>query len=194
MAQPDLEVVGVARDGQEALLQARATSPDVIVMDVSMPRMNGLEAMTVLRRCAPKARIIILSMHDNREYIAQATRLGARGYLLKDTSPAELIRAIKEVHAGGAYFSPRVSRLMIEPWVGDPQAGPDPEAKILTLREREVLALIAEGHINKEIAGRLGVGVRTIETHRERIMRKLNVHTVAGLTKYAISRGFVNLD
>ena len=189
----DLEIVGVANNGQDALQKAKQTSPDIILMDVTMPQMNGLEAIGLLRRRVPTAKVVFLSMHDNKEYITQAIRSGARGYLLKDTAPTELIRAIRLIQGGEVYFSPTVSRVVIEEILeGKPPADSTPRQ--LTEREREVLVLIAEGHLNKQIADRLGIGVRTIETHRERIMRKLEIHTVAGLTKFAIARGMVRLE
>jgi two-component system nitrate/nitrite response regulator NarL len=194
-AQDDLEVVGEAADGQEALRKAKELRPDLVLMDISMPNMNGLEAVTLLRKRAPDSKIVILTMHDNREYIARMIRLGARGYLLKDTSPAELIRAIKLIHAGEVFFSPAVSRVLLDE-LADGQTGKSPSAKAAELseREREVLVLIADGRSNKEIAAQLGVGVRTVETHRERIMRKLDIRTIAGLTKFAIANGMVELS
>jgi two-component system nitrate/nitrite response regulator NarL len=193
-AQAEFEVVGDASTGNEAITKARLLQPDVVLMDIAMPRMNGLEAVTALRQQAPHAKVLVLTMHDNREYIAQMIRLGARGYVLKDTSPAELIRAIKLVHAGEVFFSPSASRVLVDEVVSLGQTrAPSPSPATLTGRERDVLVLIAEGHSNKRIAVRLGLGVRTVETHRERIMRKLDIHTVAGLTKYAISNGMVPL-
>lgn len=191
-AQPDFEVVGDAANGQEALRKAKLLLPDVVLMDISMPHMNGLEAMTSLRKQVPNAKILVLTMHDSREYIAQVVRSGARGYLLKDSAPAELVGAIKAVHGGEVYFSPSVSKVLIEE-MADGRKPSGPEQQPLTDREREVLSLIAEGLLNKQIADRLGIGVRTIETHRERIMRKLDIHTVAGLTKYAIARGMTTM-
>ena len=193
-AQPDFEVVGDAANGQEALRKAKLTLPDVILMDINMPHVNGLEAMASLRRQVPKAKILILTMHDSREYIAQVVRSGARGYLLKDSAPAELVAAIKAVHAGEVYFSPSISRVLLEE-ITDSNGRHNgvPARQTLTEREREVLSLISEGLLNKQIADRLGIGVRTIETHRERIMRKLDIHTVAGLTKYAIARGMTSM-
>ena len=192
-AQPDLEVVGDAANGQEALRKAKLTLPDVILMDISMPHMNGLEAMVCLRKQVPDAKILILTMHESKEYIAQVVRSGARGYLLKDSAPAELVAAIKAVHAGEVYFSPSVSKVLIEEMADGNRKSNDSPQQHLTDREREVLSLIAEGLLNKQIADRLGIGVRTIETHRERIMRKLDIHTVAGLTKYAIARGMTSM-
>jgi len=194
-AQADLEVVGEAADGQEALRKAKELRPDLVLMDISMPNMSGLEAVTLLRKRVPDSKILILTMHDNREYIARIIRLGARGYLLKDTSPAELIRAIKLIHAGEVFFSPAVSRVLLDELaIGKKGKSPPDKAAALSEREREVLVLIADGRSNKEIAARLGVGVRTVETHRERIMRKLNIRTVAGLTKFAIANGMIELS
>ena len=192
-AQPEFEVVGDASNGQEALRKAKLTLPDVVLMDISMPHMNGLEAMSNLRKQVPDAKVLVLTMHDSKEYLAQIIRLGARGYLLKDCSPAELVQAIKAVHAGEVYFSPAISRVLVEEMV-DGKAAADASVPLpLTERERQVLSLIAEGLLNKQIADRLGIGVRTIETHRERIMRKLDIHTVAGLTKYAIAQGMTSM-
>ena len=193
-AQPDFEVVGDASNGQDALRKAKLTLPDVVLMDISMPHMNGLEAIAGLRKQVPNAKVLVLTMHDNREYIAQVVRSGARGYLLKDSAPAELVGAIKAVYGGEVYFSPSVSKVLIEQMADSQRSGADnPVPQHLTDREREVLSLIAEGLLNKQIADRLGIGVRTIETHRERIMRKLDIHTVAGLTKYAIARGMTSM-
>jgi two-component system nitrate/nitrite response regulator NarL len=193
-AQPEFEVVGDAANGQEALRKAKLTLPDVVLMDISMPHMNGLEAMANLRKQVPNAKVLILTMHDSKEYIAQVVRSGARGYLLKDSAPAELVGAIKAVHGGEVYFSPSVSKVLIEEMAdGNKRSLDGPAPPPLTDREREVLSLIAEGLLNKQIADRLGIGVRTIETHRERIMRKLDIHTVAGLTKYAIARGMTSM-
>ena len=192
-AQPEFEVVGDAANGQEALRKAKLTLPDVILLDINMPHMNGLEAMAGLRRQVPTAKILVLTMHNTKEYIAQVVRSGARGYLLKDSAPAELVAAIKAVHRGEVHFSPTVSKVLVEE-MADGDRRPHPSLPPpLTDREREVLSLIAEGLLNKQIADRLGIGVRTIETHRERIMRKLDIHTVAGLTKYAIARGMTSM-
>jgi two-component system nitrate/nitrite response regulator NarL len=191
--QPDLQVVEEASDGLEALAKARKFLPDVILMDITMPHMNGLEAIARMRKKAPNAKILVLTMHDNTEYIAQSVRLGARGYLRKDTSPGELVRAIKSIHAGDVCFSSTASRVVADVVQRGGKPG-EPERPLLSDRERDVLLLLAEGASNKEVADRLGIGVRTAETHRERLMRKLNIHTVAGLTKFAIASGMVNLD
>jgi two-component system nitrate/nitrite response regulator NarL len=194
-AQDDFEVVGDAADGEEAIRKARRLLPDIVLMDISMPHMNGLEAMTLLRKQVPNAKILVLTMHDKKEYISQVFRLGARGYLLKDTSPAELVHAIKLIYAGEVVFSSTVSRILVDEFVSEGEKELKPaRSSELSEREREVLVLIAEGHSNKEIADRLVVGVRTIETHREHLMRKLNIHTVAGLTKFTIVRGMIPLE
>lgn len=192
-AQREFEIVGEAGNGQDALKLARTLKPDVVLMDITMPLMNGLEATARLRKQVPDAKVLILTMHDTREYIAQMIQTGARGYLLKDGSPAELVTAIKSIHAGEVHFSPSVSRALAQsPAPNGHQGAPPPEAAALTDREREVLTLISEGLLNKQIADRLGIGVRTAETYRERVMRKLGIHNVAGLTKYAIAHGMTS--
>jgi len=189
---PNLLVVGEAAHGQEALRKTRELLPDVVVMDIDMPQMSGLAATEALRKELPQVKVLILSMHSHSEYVLRIIQSGARGYVLKETDPDDLARAIASVHAGEVFFSPEVARVALNQFVrhngNSEQAGPP-----ITSREREVLIAIAEGLSNKEIACRLGVGVRTVETHRERIMRKLNIHSVAGLTKYAISKGLIIL-
>ncbi len=193
--QSDLEVVGSATNGHEAIQKAKELQPDVILLDISMPEMNGLEAIALLRQQVSRAKILVLTMHNTREYIAQIIQTGARGYMLKDSSPSELIRAIELVYAGEVCFSPAVSRVLLdELTTGRSKSLPVALSTPLSDREREVLMLIADGHNNKEIASRLGIGVRTIETHRERIMRKLDIHSIAGLTKFAIAKGIVKLE
>lgn len=191
-AQPEFEIVGEASNGLDAVQKSKALLPDVVLMDITMPQMNGLEATAMMRKQAPLAKILILTMHNSKEYIAQMIRAGARGYLLKDGSPAELVRAIKAVNAGEVFFAPSVSRVIVDQLVEGGGRVAEP-VQSLTDREREVLSLIAEGLLNKQIADKLGIGVRTIETHRERIMRKLDIHTVAGLTKYAIAQGMTTM-
>jgi len=194
-AQENLLVVGEADNGEQALELARTLKPDMILMDVSMPRMNGVEAMRILRREVPDSRILVLTMHDNKEYISQVIQLGARGYVLKDTSPTELVRCIELVDQGEVYLSPPVSRIMLDELIiKGAHKVPAPDLSELSSREAQVLRHVAEGASNKEIASALGVSVRTIETHRERVMRKLRIHSVAGLTRFAIANGMVELD
>jgi len=190
--QAGIEVVGEAGSGHEALQQAARLRPDLVLMDISMPGMNGLEAIARLRKTAPSARVLVLTMHDNREYIAQVFRLGARGFVRKDGSPDELVRAIQAVNAGEAFFGPGVSSVLLEEFAQGSASKAHPDsAPALSDRGREVLARVAEGLGNKDIARRLGVGVRTVQTHREHIMRKLDIHTVAGLTRFAVAHGMI---
>jgi DNA-binding NarL/FixJ family response regulator len=188
---PQMRVVGEAANGREAIRLARELQPDIMLMDIDMPQMNGLAAAAVLHREMPKIKVLILSMHSNTEYVLRVIQSGARGFVLKEATTDELIRAIETVNAGEAYFSSDVARVALNKYVqGNGMSG---EVMPLTDREREVLVLIAEGLSNKEIACQLGVGVRTVETHRERTMRKLNIHSVAGLTRYAITQGMISL-
>jgi DNA-binding NarL/FixJ family response regulator len=190
--QDRLKIVGEAADGDEAVKKTMELRPDVLLLDISMPRLNGLAVTEVLRKDAPEVKILILSVHSNKEYIFRVIQAGAHGYVSKEASPEELLRAIETVHDGEAFFSPEIAQAALNQLVST--GGKKEPFSQLTVREREVLVLIAEGKSNKEIANSLGVGVRTIETHRERIMRRLNIHSVAGLTKFAIANGLVTLD
>jgi two-component system nitrate/nitrite response regulator NarL len=190
--QETMRVVGEAVDGDEALRKARELSPDVVLMDISMPGMNGLAVTEVLRKEAPNMKVLILSVHSNKHYIARVIQAGAHGYVSKEAPPEELVRAIEAVHAGEAFFSDDMMRTALNEFVINP--GKKPPFSQLTVREREVLIRIAEGLSNKEIADGLKIGVRTIETHRERIMRRLNIHSVAGLTRYALANELISLE
>jgi two-component system, NarL family, nitrate/nitrite response regulator NarL len=190
-----VDIVGEAVDGREAVNKVAALSPQIVLMDIDMPNMSGLEATRIIRKDFPTVKVLILSIHTNKEFVLQIIRSGAQGYVLKDASPADLVRAIESVHNGGAFFSPDISQIMLDQYLAEEGGGEDASgSKKLTNREREVLAMIAEGQSNKEMASQLGVGVRTIETHRERVMNKLDIHSVAGLTKYAIANGIAKLD
>jgi two-component system nitrate/nitrite response regulator NarL len=186
-----LAVVGEAADGAEAVAKAKVLLPDIVLMDIDMPRMSGLVAAEVLRKELPSVKVLILSMYQRSEYLVRILKSGAQGYVLKEASPEDMVKAIETVNAGEAFFSPEIARLALNQFVQGNGDGPDLAA--LTNREREVLILIAEGLTNKEIANKLGVGVRTVETHRERIMRKLGIHSVAGLTRFAIAKGLITL-
>jgi two-component system, NarL family, nitrate/nitrite response regulator NarL len=187
-----LLVVGEACDGQEALRQARALTPDMVLMDIDMPRLNGLTVTEMLHNEAPHIKVLILSMHRNTEFVLRTLQSGASGYLLKEGPPEDVVHAIWQVHAGQTFFSPEIARVALNQFVRGGGEGPDPS--LLTSREREVLIQIAKGLSNKETACRLKVGVRTVETHRERIMRKLSIHTVAGLTRFALAKGYISLS
>lgn len=192
--EPGFEVVAEAANGEQALTLARRHRPDVIVLDVTMPGESGLRVAPRLRAAVPEARVLILSMHDNAEYVREGVRAGASGYLLKDSAAAELRLAVRAVHAGGTYFSTHVALGLSAPPPPAPAPEPDdaagaPPADVLTARERDVLDGIARGLTNKEIAGELGISHRTVETHRESLMRKLGIRTVAGLTRYVLDQG-----
>lgn len=187
-----LQIVGEASDGLEALAQARALLPDVVLLDIDLPKMSGLAVAESLRKELPNVRVLILSMHQRPEYLHRIFQSGARGYLLKEASPEDLVKGIETVYRGESCFSPEIARLALNQLVQGKHEGKD--LAELTNREREVLVLIAAGLSNKEIATSLNVGVRTVETHRERTMRKLNIHSVAGLTRFAIAKGLVGLQ
>jgi DNA-binding NarL/FixJ family response regulator len=189
--QEGLEIVGEAANGHEAVRKARALLPDIIVTDVDMPQMNGLALAEALRSELPQVKVLVLSMHRNTEYIVRAIQGGAKGYVLKDAPIEELIKAIEIVSAGQTFFSPEVARVALNQFVRGTNR---PVSAELTPRETEVLTRIAEGLSNKEIANLLSVGVRTVETHRERLMRKLDIHNVAGLTKFALTKGLITLQ
>ena len=192
--EPGFEVVGEAANGEQALALARSQRPDVVVLDVTMPGESGLRVAPRLRAAVPNARVLIMSMHENAEYVREGVRAGASGYLLKDSAAAELRLAVRAVHAGGTYFSTHAALGLSGAIPPAPPAEPDPPppappADGLTARERDVLGGIARGLTNKEIAGELGISHRTVESHRESLMRKLNIRTVAGLTRYVLDGG-----
>jgi two-component system nitrate/nitrite response regulator NarL len=189
--QGHLVIAGEAADGLEAVAKARELLPDVVLLDIDMPGMSGLAVAEVLRKELPQVKVLVLSMYQRAEYLHRILQSGAQGYVLKEAAPEELVKAIETVNAGEAYFSPEIARLALNRLVQGNGKGPDLEA--LTNREREVLVLIAKGLGIKEIACNLGVGVRTVETHRERAMRKLDIHSVAGLTRFAIAKGLITL-
>ncbi|HUI66095.1 MAG TPA: response regulator transcription factor [Bacteroidota bacterium] len=188
----NIEVIGEAEDGRSAVEMAMRLEPDVVLMDLSMPVLNGLEATDQLKKESPGIKVLILSAHDNDEYVNQVVRSGANGYVLKNTSPEELYTAIRIVHSGHAFFSPSLSGRFGGLLGGDA----DKEAlrgSPLTAREREILQLVAEGESHQHIADRLFISVRTVDTHKNNIMKKLNLHDTASLVTYAIKNGIVIL-
>ena len=187
-----LKIVGEASDGDEALRKTRELAPDLVLLDIDLPRMNGLLVTELLRKEQPKLKVLIISVHTNKEFIFRIIQAGAHGYVSKIAPPEELVRAIQSVYDGEAFFSSEIAQAALNQFVAT--GGKQEPFVQLTTREREVLALIAEGRSNKEVANRLGIGVRTIETHRERIMRKLKIHTIAGLTRFAILNGIISLE
>ena len=187
---PDIEVVGEAGDGREALALLKNKPADVAILDISMPGMNGLEAAVRMADDAPTTKVVILTMHSNEEYVLRALRAGVAGFLLKDAGTAELEGAIRAVVRGETYLSPGVSKKVVEGYLG--RSGNVHPLDSLTPRQREVLQLIAEGYSTKQIAGLLGVGVKTIETHRTQLMDRLGIHEIAGLVRYAVRVGLVS--
>jgi len=188
------EVVGEAANGKEAVCLVGDLSPDIVLMDLCMPQMDGLEATLQLRKQAPRVKVLILSVNNNKESILQVVRSGAKGYVLKDAPPEELVQAIDCVARGETYFSSNVARMVLNHCATeDPNGGPDHKRQ-LTDREMQVLAMIADGQTNKEIATRLNISVRTVEAHREHVMRKLDIHSVVGLTRYAIAHRIIRLN
>jgi RNA polymerase sigma factor (sigma-70 family) len=184
------EVVGEAASGDEALALATEHEPDVLLLDITMPGMTGLEVASRLREAAVPVRMLVLSMHDRPEYVLEAVRAGAHGYLLKDTGPRELREAVRAVHDGETYFSPAVAERLTAALRGElEREGLRGQLQLLTPREQEVLRLIAGGRTNKEIAAELGISPRTVESHRESLTRKLRIRSIAGLTRFAIETG-----
>lgn len=185
-----VEVVGEAASGEEALVLAERERPDVVLMDIAMKGMTGLDAAARIREQQPGVRVIILSMHAGEEYVLQALRAGAIGYLLKDAATGELELALRSVMRGESWFSPAVSRQVVEGYVQ--RVGGEPVADVLTARQREVLKLVAGGKSTKEIAFDLNLSVKTVETHRAQIMERLGIRDVAGLVRYALKTGLVS--
>jgi DNA-binding NarL/FixJ family response regulator len=192
-AEEDIEVVGEAENGRQAIQLAKQTSPDVVVMDIAMPVLNGLEATRQLSRALPSAKVLILSSYSEDEYVQQTTEAGAAGYLIKQTAGNDLLKAIREANRGNAFFSPSVAKRLRD-HCRDAMSGGQPSGKPterLTTREAEVLQLIAEGRANKQIAAELCISIKTVEKHRQQLMNKLGIHDVAGLTRHAIAKGII---
>ena len=192
-AQPDIEVVGEAENGRQAVQLAKSLAPDIMLLDVAMPLLNGLEATRQITRDFPKTRVLVLSTYCEDDYVKQLTEEGASGYLVKQTAATDLIKAIRETYKGNAFFSPSISKRLLEHCRDVFSHGSQPRKSTtkLTTREAEVLQLIAEGHANKQIASELGISIKTVEKHRQQVMNKLGIHDIAGLTRHAISKGMV---
>ncbi len=191
-AQPDMEVVGEASDGHQAIAEANRLLPDVILMDITMPEMNGIEATRQVRRQRPDMRVLVLTMHENEEYLFQVLRAGAAGYILKEAADTELITAIRAVQSGRFYLSPSAQSMMVGDYLQRVRTGEEKDSYSgLTEREREILKLVAEGLTNNQIAERLFISPKTVDTHRTHIMDKLNLHSRAELVKYAMRRGLL---
>jgi DNA-binding NarL/FixJ family response regulator len=191
-AEPDMQVMGEANNGLEAIELARQLRPDVIVMDISMPQMDGLEATRRVRAEMPDVHILILTVHAQERYLFPVLKAGAAGYVLKSTVDTELLDAIRTVAKGGAFLYPSATRMLLEDYLGQLRHGPEQDAyESLSGREREVLKFIALGHTAKEVAETLGLSAKTVETYRMRIMEKLNLNNRADLVKYALARGLL---
>jgi len=191
--QEDMQVVGEAEDGQATLKMVSQLNPDVVVMDIAMPLLNGLEATRQIRRDFPQVKVLILTMHENEEYIRQVLTAGALGYVLKDAAARDLLGAIRTVYQGEAVLSPAITRLVIEDYLRWGDIRPEDTTNGLTAREREVLQLIAEGYTNKEIAEILSLSVKTIQSHRTNLMNKLDLHDRGELIKYAIQKKIIDI-
>jgi DNA-binding NarL/FixJ family response regulator len=191
--QPGFEVVAEAADGRQAVERAEATKPDIVILDIAMPNLSGIEAAQRIRTLLPQAAVLILSMHSDEGYVLRALKAGVKGYLLKDSAENDLIEAIKVVSAGKAFFSPEISKILVEDYVREmKKRGTEDSYELLTSREREILQLLAEGKSNKDISTLLNLSLFTVETHRRNLQDKLNLHSVAELMLYAVRKGIIS--
>jgi DNA-binding NarL/FixJ family response regulator len=193
-AEPDIEVVGAAANGRDAVARIEQLSPDVAVLDIAMPELNGLEATRRLRHVSPETRVVILSMHSAPKFVTQALQIGVRGYVLKEAASQEVLRAVRAVAEGQRFLSPSVADMVIASYGTEVRAGDAGPLEKLTSREREVLQLVVEGKTSAEIAETLSLSLRTIQTYRSRIMSKLDIHDVPGLVKFAIRHGLTSIE
>lgn len=195
VAEDDIEIIGEAGDGRTAVQMVKKLLPDVVVMDIAMPQLNGLEATRQITHALPSTKVLVLSSYSDDEYVQQVTEAGAAGYLIKQTAANDLLKAIREAHRGNAYFSPSIAKRLRDQCREAFSAGSEPSARRrtdhLTTREAEVLQLIAEGRANKQIAAELCISIKTVEKHRQQVMNKLGIHDVAGLTRHAIAKGII---
>ena len=191
--QADMAVVAEAADGRDSVRLAEEQSPDVVVMDIAMPNMNGIEATRRIISSNPRVAVVILSMHQDESYVLRSLKAGAKGYLLKDSLRSDVIDAIRQVAQGRSFLTKKVSRLLQEDYIRElEQRGLDDSYDLLTEREREILQLVAEGRTNKEVAGLLNVSITTVETHRTHILQKLGLHSVPELILYAVRKGIIS--
>jgi len=190
----DIQVIGEAENGREAIDKVVALQPEVVVMDIAMPLLNGLEATRQIKKMYPQIKILALTMYTNEEYILQILQAGASGYVIKQAAPAELLSAIHAVYRGDSFLSPNISKTIIDEYLRHTTPTAPVEQEKLTDREREVLQLVAEGFTNQEIAEKLNISVKTVGVHRTNLMEKLEIHNVTDLVKYALRKGIINLD
>jgi two-component system, NarL family, response regulator NreC len=191
--QPDLSVVGEANDGRETVALAKSLKTDVVVMDIGMPNLNGIEAAFQITQASPDISVVMLSMHADESYILRALKAGAKGYLLKDSAESDLIKAVHAVAGGKSFFSPAVSKVLLEDYVRKlKRSGSEDAYDLLTPREREILQLVAEGKSNKDVANLLNLSVYTVETHRSNIMEKLNLRGIPELILFAVRKGIIS--
>ena len=189
----EIEIVGEAGDGRSAVDMAQKMRPHVVVMDVALPELNGIEATRQITKKVDGAKVLVLTMHSDDVYVRQSLKAGARGYLLKDSEDLDLIKAVKAIGGGGSFFSPSVSKVLLAGYLGDGQGREvEDNLALLTDREREVLQLIAEGKTNKEVANLLSVSINTVETHRKHVMEKLDLHNTAELVRFAVRKKIVS--
>lgn len=194
MAEEDIEIVGEIGSGEEALEAVRQLKPDVVLMDVAMPGISGIEATRQIKKIDPGAAVLALTMHEDEQYFFQMLDAGASGYVPKRAAPDDLISAIQVVHRGDVFIYPSLARLLVRDFLQRTEAGTSSGVEELTPREREVLTYIAEGYTNQEIANALVISVKTVDRHRENIMRKLNLHSRVELVKYAIAKGLITVE
>ena len=192
----DINVIGEAKDGDEAVKMAKALCPDIVIIDVTMPVLNGIDAVKQIKRYLPDTKVLILTIHTNEQYVNEAFSAGVSGYILKETTCEELVDAIKKVHKGGeVVLSPSISRLIVNSYVSQTHSEKGVDSlKLLTEREKQILRLIADGKANKEIARCLSISKCTVNSHRAHIMQKINIHDTAGLVRYCIEKGLIRID
>ena len=188
----DIEVVGEAGDGQDAVTKVTTLLPDVVLMDISMPGMNGLEAAAQIRQAAPSVKVLILTVHETNQYVSQMLQVGAAGYVVRSVSSTDLVSAVRAVYQGNVYLYPSIARMIIQDYLKQAATGQESSLDGLTTRETEILKLIASDHRNKEIADLLGISLKTVQAHRTSLMMKLGLHDRTQVVKYAIRKGLIS--